>query len=58
MGLHAYKDKFHQENITGDIFGNLDDEILEKELGIQSRLHRLRLLKVARGDTDAKQYLQ
>ena len=57
MGLQVYKDKFLEENITGDIFCNLDDEILEKELGVHSRLHRLRLLKIARGETDARQYL-
>ena len=57
MGLQIYKDKFHQEKITGDIFCNIDDDILEKELGVHSRLHRMRLLKLAKGDTDARQYL-
>ena len=49
LGLSKYKNKFSEENITGSLLSEFDEEILEKELGITSRLHRIKLLRIIDG---------
>lgn len=41
MELTQYSEKFVREQISGEIMMELDEEILETELGITSKLHRL-----------------
>lgn len=57
MELSQYKDAFQKEQITGDILLECDNQILEVELKISSRLHRLRLMKVIDGKAPALQLL-
>lgn len=57
MGLEKYVETFKLEKISGELMCELNDAILEKELKIQSQLHRIRLMMVIRGDTDVKQFL-
>lgn len=45
-GLSQYKDTFSREAIDGETFMLLDDQILAEELGITSRLHRAKILKL------------
>ena len=45
-GLSQYKDVFAREVIDGEIFAVLDDDTLANELGVTSRIHRMRLLKL------------
>ena len=47
--LAKYKNAFIREEISGALLQDLDEEILETELGITSRLHRLKLLRVIDG---------
>ena len=49
LGLSKYKNKFSEENITGSLLSEFDEEILEKELGITSRIHRIKLLRIIDG---------
>ena len=49
LGLKKYKNVFMSEEISGALLQELDEEILEMELGITSRLHRLKLLRVIDG---------
>ena len=49
MGLEQYTPIFKQEQINGDILSTCDDQILQDELKITSRLHRMRLLRVIQG---------
>ena len=49
MGLAQYKDIFARERITGDVLSELSEEDLQHELGITSRIHRIRLMKVITG---------
>ena len=60
MGLSQYKDAFAGEQISGDILVDLEDKehILQKDLGMSAELHRLRLMKVIRGEYSAQNYLQ
>ena len=47
--LAKYKNAFIREEISGALLQDLDEEILETELGITSKLHRLKLLRVIDG---------
>ena len=49
MELGQYKDAFSKENVSGEILLECDNDILQCELGVASRLHRLRLMKVVEG---------
>ena len=48
-GLGQYKKVFIREQISGGLLKEVDGEILEKELGITSKLHRLKLLRIIEG---------
>lgn len=49
MGLAVYRDKFSQEQVSGEILAECDEQVLQNDLGISSKLHRMRLLKVITG---------
>ena len=49
MGLAAYKGKFSEEQVSGEILAECDEQVLQNDLGIGSKLHRMRLLKVISG---------
>lgn len=49
MGLKAYQERFEQEQVNGEILSECDEEVLKNDLGINSKLHRMRLLKVISG---------
>ena len=46
MGLQQYKEVFEKEQINGEVLIELDEDILKEELGVSSRVHRIRLMKV------------
>lgn len=47
-----------QENISGDILMELNEDELESELGITKRIHRLKLMKVINGSKPITHYLK
>ena len=49
LDLTQYKDVFKKERISGSLLQDIDEEILEEELGITSKLHRLKLMRVIDG---------
>ena len=49
MNLQQYVDTFRQQHINGDILSDCDEDILQNELEVKSRLHRLRLQRVITG---------
>ena len=49
MELGQYKEAFVRECVSGEILLECDNSILESDLGVASRLHRLRLMKVIDG---------
>ena len=49
--MSKYKETFKSELINGNLLAELDDDILEKELGVVSRLHRKKLLLNVQGNT-------
>ena len=56
MHLECYREAFQHEQIDGEVLSSLDDEMLV-ELGVKSSLHRLRLKKVIKGVSSAKDHL-
>ena len=57
MGLEQYSQSIAQEHITGDVLLECTEGILEKELKIASKLHRVRLMKLIDGSHSAKSIL-
>ena len=57
MHLAQYKDVFASEQITGEVLAELDEEILQKELGVSVKIHRIRLMKVINGKYSVQQIL-
>ena len=51
MKLAQYKSAFEQESVNGKILLDCDDDILKDELGVKSRLHRIRLMQLISGET-------
>ena len=51
MNLSQYKKGFLQEQVSGEILLECDEDILEKELHVSSRIHRIRLMKIINGKT-------
>ena len=58
MGLEQYVNKFLTEQISGEILMECDDDVLKDEIGITSKIHRIRLLKVISGQHSAKGILE
>ena len=44
LNLSQYKKKFKAERLCERLLWQCDDEILDKDLGISNRLHRIRIL--------------
>lgn len=57
-GLSQYRDIFTRETMTGDILLECNEDILKHELGIESKLHRIKLMKLINGHHSAQSYLQ
>ncbi len=49
MSMKQYQDKFKQEQVNGEILSECDEEVLKNDLGVSSKLHRMRLLKIVLG---------
>ncbi len=58
MKLEQYKEAFARECIDGGILLALGDDLLEEDLGVASRLHRLRLVRVINGSHSAEGILK
>ena len=44
--MKQYTAKFQEEHIDGEALAELDDEMMRSDLGISSKFHRTRLMKV------------
>ena len=58
MGLKQYTETIAHEHITGDILLECTEDVLKSELHVDSRLHRIRVMKVADGSYSAKAILE
>ncbi len=57
MGLKQYLGNFKEEQVNGEILSECDEEVLQNDLGVASKLHRMRLLKVISGRHSARYIL-
>jgi hypothetical protein len=55
-GLETYIDVFKAECISGDILQEIDDSVLSKELGVKSKLHRIRMMRLVGGKFPCSTY--
>lgn len=49
FGLGQYKEKFLREQINGELFLMLTDEILEKEIEMKLKIHRIKVMRIVNG---------
>ena len=47
--MGQYKEAFRREHVDGSLLAELDEEILSKELGIESKLHQKKILLLVQG---------
>ena len=57
MKLEKYKFVFEREMIDGHLMASLTEEMLSKEFGIQSDVHKLRLMKIIDGTHSVNAFL-
>ena len=57
VNLDEYSSIFLKEQVDGSLLSEFDDVIM-KDLGISSKLHRMRLSNFITGKTSARQYLE
>ena len=57
LRLSQYKSRFEEELIGGDILAQCDDDMLQTELGVNMRIHRLKLMQVIKGEKSAKKLI-
>ena len=58
MDLGQYREVFHREHITGEILVECTEEVLQNELEITSKIHRIRLIKIISGQHSASNFLK
>ncbi|CAI8004156.1 hypothetical protein GBAR_LOCUS3844 [Geodia barretti] len=50
MGLGQYQEVFGSQQINGDLLLECDDKMLQNDLQVSSKLHRIRLLRIISGN--------
>lgn len=48
--MKQYAAVFQREKINGEVLVDMDEEMMKGDLGIASKLHRMRLMKVRGGE--------
>lgn len=49
MGFKSYQENFKREQVNGEILSECDEDVLTNDLGVSSKLHRMRIMKVISG---------
>lgn len=57
MDLSKYRNNFIREHVDGEVLVDLGEDEL-RDLGVQSKIHLLRLNKLISGATPARRYLE
>jgi hypothetical protein len=57
MNLNQYVDTFRNEQVSGELLMELTDDVLEQDLNVSNKLHRLRIGKLINGLHSAEGYL-
>ena len=57
MHLEEHLQRFSREQISGAILSECDDLVLQ-ELGVKSKLHRIRIINFITGKCSARQHIE
>lgn len=57
LGLSQYEEKFVNEQISGPLLMELDDEMLRNDLGMKKKLDRIKLRLIIEGNRRVKDLL-
>ena len=57
LNLSAYKRAFARNQISGELLMLCSEEVLEKELGVTSKLHRMKIMALVQGRSTVWKYL-
>ena len=57
MNMDEYHPLFARQQINGEILSRCNDQILQQELQIKSKLHRIRLMGLINGQTSVRHLL-
>ena len=55
-GLSEHTEIFNEEQVNGEVLLECDEEVMEQDLGIKSKSHRLKLLSIIKGMASADMY--
>ncbi len=58
MSLGVYRQKIFDEHISGEILLECDEDVLKEEIGITSKIHCIRLMKIINGQHSAQAVLE
>ena len=58
MNMRKYQDRFAEEGIAGDVLCDIHESVLEENLGVTSKLDRIKLMKIIKGERSAKSVLE
>ena len=58
LGMTKYQETFAQKSIDGMILAECDEPILQNELGVSSKVDRIKLMKVISGEYSALSILE
>jgi hypothetical protein len=58
LNMKKYQDKFAEEGIDGTILTDIEEHTLETGLGVTSKLDRVKLMKIMKGERSAKSVLE
>lgn len=57
MSLSQYAQRFEDEEITGELLCDFHEDILEEDLGVKQKIHRMKLMKLIGGHYSAEKIL-
>ena len=57
MGLDQYQEVFQREAVDGGILSECNEYVLQHELGVVSKIHQIRLMKVIKENAVTMQSL-
>ena len=58
MKLTQYQARFASEGVAGDILIELMETDLQRDLGMKSKVHRVRVMKIIEGQHSARKILE
>ena len=58
LNMRQYQGKFAEDGIDGDVLCDIEESVLETNLGVSRKLDRIKLMKIIKGERSAKSVLE